>query len=309
MSLPLHQKYRPTELSSVVGQSAAVNAIGKILKRGDVKTFLLSGPSGTGKTTLARIIAAQLGCASKDVIEVDAATNSGVDATRALQDAAQFVPFGKSKRRGIIVDEAHALSKQAWQSLLKSIEEPPEFMLWFFCTTEMSKVPPTIKTRCAAFGLKEVDTTSLRKLLVDVCKAERIKLAMGVEDQLLRSAHGSPRQLLVNLAMVREAANRKEASDLLRQVEEGDATIELCRFLLKGGSWSAAMKIYDKLKGENPEGVRIVVCNYMASVLKGTTSDDKAQGILQVLDAFSEPFNASENSAPLLLAIGRTLYA
>lgn len=307
MNLPLHQKYRPSDLSMVVGQSAAVNAISKILKREDVKTFLLSGPSGTGKTTLARIIAAKLGCSS--IIEVDAATNSGVDATRALQDTAQFVPFGASKRRAIIIDEAHALSKQSWSSLLKSIEEPPAFMLWFFCTTELSKVPTTIKTRCAAFGLREVDTTSLRRLLTDVCRAEHIKLAVGIEDHLIRSSHGSPRQLLVNLALVRDAPNRKEAVELLRVVEEGDATIELCRFLLKGGSWSTAMKIYDKLKANSPEGVRIIVCNYMASVLKGTTSDDKAQGILQVLDAFSEPFNNSENSAPLLLAIGRALYA
>lgn len=306
--LELHRKYRPEYFEDVIGQDATIKSLKGAIKRKDVHSFLLSGPSGCGKTTLARIIAAEVGCNPRSLIEVDAATTSGVDAMRALQEPLQYRPFDGGEARGVIVDECHALSKAAWQALLKAIEEPQQYVYWFFCTTELGKVPGTIKTRCASYLLKSVPDALLSKLADRVCKHEKIKLAQGVHDILIRASNGSPRQMLVNLAQVRDAADRKEAAETLRTVIDSDGSLELARFLLKGGSWAKAMAIFEKVENENPEGVRIIVCNYMASVLKGATSDKQALRVLSILDNFSHEYNASEKSAPLLLSIGRSLF-
>jgi DNA polymerase III gamma/tau subunit len=305
----LHLKYRPKYFKEVIGQDPVIKSLAKIVERDDVHAFLLGGPSGCGKTTLARIVAAEVGCDLRSVMEIDAATTSGVDAMRSIQEPLMYRPFSGADARAVIIDECHALSKAAWQALLKGVEEPNRFVYWFFCTTELGKVPQTIKTRCASYTLKSVSDEALSKHCDMVCKAEQIKLATGVHDVLIRSSNGSPRQMLVNLAQVRDCANRKEAADMLRAVLDSDGTLELARFLMKGGSWMQAMTIFEKIADENPEGVRIIVCNYMASVLKGSTTDKQATRALTILENFAAEYNASEKAAPLLLSIGRSLFA
>lgn len=306
-ALELHRKYRPEYFDDVIGQDPVIKSLAASIKRRDVHAFLFGGPSGTGKTTLARIIAAEVGCEPNGIMEIDAATNSGVDAIKALQEPLQYRPFGKSDSRAVILDECHQLSTAAWNSLLKSIEEPNNFVYWMLCTTNLAKVPKTIKTRCASYTLKEVADIKLAKFCDKICKLEKINLASGVHDLLIKSAGGSPRQLLVNLSEVRDCTDRREAADLLKAVLDGDATLDLCRLLVQGGTWVKAMAIFEKLKDENPEGVRIIVCNYIASVIKGAKSDGAAGKALTILDAFSTEYNQSEKHAPLLLSIGRVL--
>jgi DNA polymerase-3 subunit gamma/tau len=305
--LELHRKYRPQYFKDVIGQAATIKSIEKSVDRNDVHAYLLGGPSGCGKTTIARIIAAEVGCTERGLMEIDAATNSGADAMRAIQVPLQYRPFGKSESRAVIVDECHALSKQAWQVLLKGLEEPAAHVYWFLCTTELGKVPATIKTRCASYTLRAVPDNILAEHCDMVCQKEKIKLASGVHDLLIKSAGGSPRQLLVNLAVVRDAANKKEAADLLKSILESDATLELCKLLASGGSWMKAMVIFEKLKDENPEGVRIVVANYFAKVAAGTSSDAAAGKALTILSHFATEYNASDKTAPLLLSIGQCL--
>ena len=307
MTLPLHLKYRPRRFADVIGQVSTVKSMQAIIERDTSHAFLLSGPSGVGKTTLARVAAKRLGCDAQNLIEIDAATNTGIESMRSVQDTLRYVPFGKSDVRVVIVDEAHMLSKSAWNSLLKSIEEPPEHAYWFFATTEFGKVPPTIKTRCTSYQLNLVQDKVLVTLYDRVVSGENIKLSGDIGDLVVREAHGSPRQMLINLELVREASNKKEAAEILRTANESDPTLELCRFLVKGGSWSKAMGLLNKLDGVNPEGIRIIVVNYMASVASSATSDRGAGAALNILDAFSTPFNPSERQAPLLLSIGRVL--
>lgn len=305
MAEALHTKYRPNNFDEVVGQTIAVKQLERVLAKGTSQAFVLAGPSGTGKTTLARICATHMGAACE---EIDAATNSGVDAMRRVAEAIRWRPLGKTTHRAFIIDECHGLSKNAWDSLLKVVEEPPKHALWFFCTTDPRKLPATLKTRVTWCNLALVDDAKIRELVDEIIGLEKIKMSDDVRDLVVKQAMGSPRQALVNLASCDGVKDRKEAAHILETVLESDGTIALCRFLLQPGSWHKAMAILGKIDGESPEGVRIVVANYMAAVLKGTTNDKKACQVLSILDAFATPYNQAEGNAPLFVSIGRVLY-
>lgn len=308
MSEPLHEKYRPIEFNEVVGQRVVIKALSNVLKKGTSRAFVFAGPSGVGKTTLAKIAAATAGCDVQNTLEIDAATKSGVNDMRLVAEAILYKPFGEGEKKAVIVDEAHGLSKQAWDSLLKVVEKPPKHALWFFCTTDPRKLPITLKTRCTWLALTLVSEKLIRDLVEEVADAEKIKMDASVMDLVIREAHGSPRQALVNLATCDGIRDRKEAAQLLRTVLDTDATRELCRFLMKPGSWMKATMLIAKLEDESPEGVRIVVCRYMESVCKGAKSDKQACHALSILEAFATPYNQAEGMAPLFLSVGRVLY-
>src|ERR1700679_2452146 len=156
MSLNLITRYRPQVFDEVIGQDAVVRSLKATVKKKDAQIFLFSGPAGTGKTTLARLVAKAFGVEDKQVEsgEIDGATNNGIESMRNIQDIIQYRPFGNSGMRSITIDECHRLSPNAWDSLLKVLEDPPKHVVWFFCTTNPIKVPATIKTRCAKFELK-----------------------------------------------------------------------------------------------------------------------------------------------------------
>lgn len=181
-------------------------------------------------------------------------------------------------------------------------------MFFAFCTTEMHKVPKTIKTRCHAFDLKPVATKEIEKLLNEVCFAEQIKPADGVVRAIAGRADGSVRQGLVFLSMVADCEDRRQALAVISEADEGGTeVIELCRALMKNCSFTVAKEIVGRMEAENMEGVRIAVLNYFAKVLLGSKSAKKDQYILAILDEFSEPFRDYERKAPLLLALGRLL--
>jgi DNA polymerase-3 subunit gamma/tau len=309
MTEALHTFYRPQKFEEVVGQAGAVKALQTACRKGGSQAFLFSGPAGTGKTTLARITARELGCRLADIMELDAATRTSIDDMRALQEVLQYVPLGKGERKAVLLDECHRLSKQAWDSMLKIVEEPPPHVIFLFCTTEPGKVPTTIKSRCSHIQLKPLADKELGALYDEVCEAEKIELAGDVGDVIIKEARGSARQMLVNLELCQEAKNKKEAAEILRSAIDSEPAIELCKFLMNGGSWQKAMAIVAKMDGENAESVRIVVMNYVGAALKGSKSDREACHFLSILEAFAVSYNASEQMSPLLMSIGRVIFA
>ena len=306
---PLHLKYRPQTFDEVVGQAAVVSSLKKALASKNLPhAFLFTGPSGTGKTTLARIVATIIGVPVGNILEIDAATNSGVDNMRAVTDLARYKSLrDEGGRKFIIVDECHALSKSTWQSMLKAIEEPPEHVFWALCTTESDKVPDTIRTRCLSYNLKEVSSDDLHDLLNNVNKKEKLNVPDDLVGIVARHAGGSARRALVYLSQVVGITDKKEALRLLESgVGDEKEAIDLARMLCggKNTNWSEAMRVCALLEGESPEGVRLVICNYAASALKESKSPER---LLAVLAAFRGPYSASEKWGPLYLSLGELL--
>lgn len=307
-----HTKYRPTTFDQVVGQTAVVSSLKKVAhdKRG--KCFLFTGMSGIGKTTLARILANTFcgGTATPyNLIERDAASKSGGDDMRELVHSTHFKAIGDSPVKFVLIDEAQKLSSLAFDVLLKPTEQPPAHVYWCLCTTDASKIPPTIKTRFLRYELKPVSEDDLLELLCYVADAEKLPVPDEVIEAIAGAATGSPRQALVYLEVCAYAKTAREAQTLMRTAGQSAESVDLARFLLKpnGRTWAEAVKLIKRLENIDPEGIRIALVNYLAAVLLNTKDEKRAAQMLTLLSCFSEPYNTSDKMAPLLNSVGLAL--
>lgn len=303
-------RFRPTTFDQVVGHDAAVRSLKTALEKKTTRMFMFSGDPGLGKTTLARIVAEAAGCA-ENMVEVNAATKTGIDAMREVTDNLRFKPLG-GKAVAVIVDEAHALSKPASQSLLKDLEEPPEWVYWFLCTSEPTRLPKALRTRCLHIELKPVPKKVLEEwafALEDEHKLLSKKLSGDDRSDAValcvEEAGGSPRQVLANLALIAGAESFEEAEKLIGSAEGSVEAVELARLLSRPARWSDVQATLRKLKDHDPESVRRVVQAWISSMVLNSKKEADAGRGLEILDAFSQPFY---HMSGLVLASGKVVF-
>lgn len=313
---PYQIKYRPRELDQVIGNQMVVNSLASVLKaRGVPHTFLFVGPSGVGKTTLARIVASMLDIPVLNIMDINGASNRGIENMRQVVEQLKYRALGTNPKRMIILDECHALTKDTWQSLLLPIEQPPKHVYWALCTTELSKVPVTIQTRCAKFELKSIAPDELYDLVSTVSELEELSVPASVLDVCVERADGSARLALQNLQVARVCENNEQAIELLSRRLDNAEAIDLARLLcdpVKCRSWATVAKCLKKAsEKEPPETIRLIVVNYAAKALLGgeggkpMTDMKRATHLLFVLEQFSGFFPEQEKYGPLLVAVGR----
>ncbi len=208
--LALYRKYRPSDFKDVVGQELALEALKNAIKTGKIyHAYIFSGDRGTGKTTVARIFAKEIGCSSQDIFELDAASNNSVDDIRLIIDATQTSTFG-SKYKIYILDEAHMLSKSAFNALLKTLEEPPSHVIFILATTDKHKIPNTILSRCQEINFISPRIEIIENLLTKVSEKENIKIQKEAKNKIAEEAKGSFRDALGILEKVINLNNNKK---------------------------------------------------------------------------------------------------
>lgn len=262
----LYRKWRPQTFADLIGQDHIKNTLIGALKSGKIShAYLFAGPRGTGKTTTARILTKAVNCKdpkdgepcdkcdlcketmagkSLDIIEIDAASNRGIDEIRELREKIKFTP-SSGKYKVFIIDEVHMLTKEAFNALLKTLEEPPEHAIFILATTEIHKVPKTIISRCQRFDFRRIKVKDLIKYLEKVCKGEGIK----------------PESKVLELIAINSGGAMRDAVNLLDQASSfgKNITLESLQTLLGLTDVSALSKLVDLIISKNtPESLFLI---------------------------------------------------
>lgn len=286
--LALYRKYRSKNFDELVGQEAIKQTLENSLKIQKIShAYLFSGPRGTGKTSVARLFAKALNCekgngeicnecsncrainegSHPDVIEIDAASNSGVDEVRELIEKVKYAPI-QGKYKVYIIDEVHMMTNSAFNALLKTLEEPPSYVVFILCTTEPYKLLPTILSRCQRYEFKKITDAELKKLITHVLKEEGVSATNDAINLIVELANGGARDSLSLLdQVISYAGSSIEEEDVIKMfgLVSSQDKIRLLENI-KDGNTLKVLKTYDEFIIRNIDLSRLV--NELLTLLK-----------------------------------------
>jgi len=255
--LALYRKYRPHKFEDVLGQDHIVDVLKNAVKLGRVShAYLFSGPRGTGKTSVARILAKEAGCSDADLIEIDAASSRGIDEIRSLREGVRFFPL-QGDIKVYIIDEVHMLTKEAFNALLKTLEEPPEHVIFILATTESEKVPDTIVSRCQNFSFRKIPESVMRETIISIAEKEGFGVDEDTASIIALFADGSFRDAQGMLDQILSIGDKnkdkkisgKEAREFL-SVPSGEAVENFILAVIKKDAKSG-LEIIQKMTEQN----------------------------------------------------------
>ena len=308
-NLVLYRKYRPKLFSQMIGQEHIIKALTNEISSETVShAYLFTGPRGSGKTTLARLLAKAVNCENRkkgdyepcnecfscleinkgkaiDLIEIDAASNRGIDDVRSLKEGIEFAPT-KFKYKVIIIDECHQLSKDAANALLKTLEEPPSHVLFVLATTESNKMIPTIISRCQRFDFKMLNMKEIIEKLNIICKNEKAKIEESSLELIAANSGGSIRDAESMLDQVlgygavlgKEKISKDDVNNLLGLIDFQSVS-QLIDFLIQKKAKEAIECLNETLeKGKDPQQFAKSLISYLREILVLKIGSDMLDG-------------------------------
>lgn len=311
MSQALYRKYRSKSLNEVVGQSHVTDILTEAIKQGRIShAYLLTGPRGVGKTSIARILAHEINklpynddTTNLDIIEIDAASNNGVEDVRDLREKVQIAPVAASKKI-YIIDEVHMLSKAAFNALLKTLEEPPEHVVFILATTDVDKLPATIISRTQRFSFRSIGVPDAVKHLRFIADAENIVIDDNALQLIAERGDGSFRDSISLLDQLSSIADSKKGitTDLI-EASIGLAPKKIIDSLLEAVESHEVPTVVSLLDGAFDQGINGVVLSQQLTQRVRELIIEKPQ-LLPLLDTLLDVSKSSQPNLKLLSVLG-----
>lgn len=315
MSKALYRKYRSKSLAEVVGQDHITDILTRALKADKIAhAYLFTGPRGVGKTSIARILAHEINqlpysdeSGHLDIIEIDAASNNGVDDVRELREKVNIAPVS-AKKKVYIIDEVHMLSKPAFNALLKTLEEPPEHVVFILATTDVEKLPQTIISRTQRYGFRAIPAAVIASHLKFIAKQEKIKITDDALQLIAEMGDGSFRDSISLLDQLSSLASDK--SGITAELVEsslGLAPNKLVSGILEAVTSRSLAEVAKLLTNAESSGISpIVLSSQLIRALRDQAPEKP--NLLPLLDALLDVSKSTQPQAKLLSILGSAAY-
>lgn len=300
--MPFNIDFRPKTFDEIIGNKDTVESLQSLLQQKDPPhTFLFSGMTGCGKTTLARIVANELGCSEYDRVELNSSNNRGIDTARDIISQMSFKPL-QGKCKVYILDEVHATTKDFQHAMLKALEDVPRHCYFILCTTELEKLLKTILNRCSRFEVHKLNVKMVMRLLNNVLAIHKAKIGIDVLEKIAEESEGIPRQALIMLQQVIDIKDESKAIKIIQSIKtDQKQVIDLCRALNDMKQWSIIAGIIKSIEAE-PESIRRAVLGYFTTIALNAKDKKTALRSAMIIENFTDNYYDSGKAGLILSA-------